>query len=323
LHWKDCNNCKFSVAQNVETVKWLIEKCNDCTFRISGVLKTGTIEAWRCKNLTLIVDTDVGTLQLDLSENITVISTHKVYLGSIVQAGINSLSIAFEDHPEFNCVSGLEELKKSHPGIDEKFDQYITRFIEGKLLTELVLRHADGFHTTEREKARDEADKGKGDEVTKEKLRNMIRMAGPAVGLNEAEYIARSQQGREAEARKAEAEAASNLKKHAGNKAFTQGQFLQAITLYSDAIELTPDNHLLYSNRAQAYLLNKELEKALADADKCIALKPDFPKGHLRRGAVLSELGRKEDSIKSLTEAHNLAPRDDEISQALAKAKHA
>lgn len=40
-------------------------------------------------------------------------------------------------------------------------------------------------------------------------------------------------------------------------------------------------------------MMAKDLEKALADADKCIALNSDFPKGHFRRGLILKELGRK------------------------------
>jgi len=317
LHFNNCKNCKFSVARNVETVKLHIEKCENSVFNLSGVIKTGTVEAWRCKNLTIVVDTEIGTLQLDLSENVTVVYAHRVYLGSIVQAGVQPLHVQFNDHAEMNFISGVDELRKGNPELDEKFDQYITRFVDGKLVTELVVRYKDGMYSTEREMARDEAEREGTEELTKEKLRNMIRVAGPAIGLKEEDLVKRSQQGREAETARQEAENAANLKKHAGNKAFTAGDFARAVALYGEAIALTPENPVLYSNRAQAHLELKELSLALADADKCITLRAEFPKGHFRRGLVLKAMGKLDEARRALTEAHNLAPRDEEIEKEL------
>src|SRR5262249_45910908 len=103
---------------------------------------------------------------------------------------------------------------------------------------------------------------------TMEKLRSMIKVAGPTVGLGEADLAKRSEQGKAAEAQRLEAESAANLKRHAGNKAFAHGDFAKAAALYGEAIALTPESHVLYSNRAQALLELKELEKALQDAEK-------------------------------------------------------
>ena len=56
------------------------------------------------------------------------------------------------------------------------------------------------------------------------------------------------------------------------------GKTEEAITLYSEAIDLDPDNHVLYSNRSAAYANLKKYQEALEDAEKTIQLKPDWSK---------------------------------------------
>lgn len=49
---------------------------------------------------------------------------------------------------------------------------------------------------------------------------------------------------------------------------------------------------MLYSNRSAAYLALKRHEEALSDAEKCVELNMDWPKGYARQGAALQALGR-------------------------------
>lgn len=53
--------------------------------------------------------------------------------------------------------------------------------------------------------------------------------------------------------------------------------------------KVNPDAHKLYSNRAACYTKLGAWDAGLKDADECIALKPDFAKGYVRK--VLSILG--------------------------------
>lgn len=60
---------------------------------------------------------------------------------------------------------------------------------------------------------------------------------------------------------------------------------------FSQAIELEPTNHVLYSNRSGAYASKKDFAKALEDANKTTEIKPDWAKGWGRKGSALHGKG--------------------------------
>lgn len=61
-----------------------------------------------------------------------------------------------------------------------------------------------------------------------------------------------------------------------GNAAFSAGRFEEAAAHFTDAIALAPDNHVLYSNRSAAYASLHRYPEALADAERTVALRPDW-----------------------------------------------
>ncbi|KAJ2845769.1 Hsp90 cochaperone, partial [Coemansia brasiliensis] len=72
-----------------------------------------------------------------------------------------------------------------------------------------------------------------------------------------------------------------------GNAAFSSGNHEEAVKLFTQAIELDPTNHVLYSNRSAAFSSLKKYDEALKDAEKTIEIKPDWAKGYGRKGAAL------------------------------------
>lgn len=85
----------------------------------------------------------------------------------------------------------------------------------------------------------------------------------------------------------------------AGNKAFTNKEYDEAIQLYTAALELSDSNaHLLYSNRSAAFLFKGEHEKAIEDAQKCLDLKPDWSKAYFRMGKALMAVEKVEEAFK-------------------------
>jgi len=94
-----------------------------------------------------------------------------------------------------------------------------------------------------------------------------------------------------------------------------------AIKHYSEAININPENHILYSNRSLAYFESKDYELSLKDALKCIELDEDFVKGHFRKGCVLFELKRFQEALGAFTHAHDLCPKDEEIISFMEKSR--
>lgn len=62
------------------------------------------------------------------------------------------------------------------------------------------------------------------------------------------------------------------------NAACQGGDYTKAVLLYTDALQLDPTNHILYSNRSAAHLKMGHFQQALQDATKARDLNPKWPK---------------------------------------------
>jgi stress-induced-phosphoprotein 1 len=80
--------------------------------------------------------------------------------------------------------------------------------------------------------------------------------------------------------------AKAEIAREEGNELFKQQKYPEAVERYTEAIARDPEDHRVYSNRAACYTKLTAFNEALKDAEKCIALKPDFPKGYTRKGHV-------------------------------------
>ncbi|KAL4951385.1 hypothetical protein BDW69DRAFT_39632 [Aspergillus filifer] len=93
-----------------------------------------------------------------------------------------------------------------------------------------------------------------------------------------------------------------------GNKAFSAKDYPTAIDKFTQAIELDSNNHVLYSNRSAVYAAQQKYEQALTDAEKAIEIKPDWSKGHQRKGAAARGLGDLLSAHDAYEEALRLEP---------------
>jgi len=71
-----------------------------------------------------------------------------------------------------------------------------------------------------------------------------------------------------------------------GNDFFKQGKWVEAIKEYSEGLKRDPNNHLIYSNRGATYIKVMDMGSALRDCEKCIELKPEFPRAYARKATV-------------------------------------
>ena len=95
-----------------------------------------------------------------------------------------------------------------------------------------------------------------------------------------------------------------------GNAAFKEKHWHQAEEYYTKAIEVNPDNHVLWSNRAAAHLHMEEYGSAIADATKAIELDSSFSKAYYRRGEAQFSLSHFQDAVSNFRSAAKLCPQD-------------
>ncbi|KAK7307803.1 hypothetical protein VNO77_41182 [Canavalia gladiata] len=108
-----------------------------------------------------------------------------------------------------------------------------------------------------------------------------------------------------------------------GNAAFSSGDFSAAIGHFSDAIALSPTNHVLYSNRSAAYASLQKYTEALADAKKTVELKPDWSKGYSRLGAAHLGLAQYDDAVSAYKKGLEIDPNNEPLKSGLADAQKA
>ncbi|TAQ87478.1 hypothetical protein B7494_g4203 [Chlorociboria aeruginascens] len=111
--------------------------------------------------------------------------------------------------------------------------------------------------------------------------------------------------------------------KDLGNKAIAAKDFDEAIAKFTEAIEIEPTNHILYSNRSAAYASKKEYENALKDADKVVELKPDWAKGWGRKGAAMHGLKDLIGALDAYEEGLKLDPNNAQNKTGLASVQRA
>ena len=96
--------------------------------------------------------------------------------------------------------------------------------------------------------------------------------------------------------------------KNLGNEAFAAKKFEDAIEHFSQAIELDPSNHVLWSNRSASYLSLNKFQEAKNDAEKCVSLNGSWAKGYTRLGAAYHGLRDFEKAIETYKKGQELDP---------------
>lgn len=111
--------------------------------------------------------------------------------------------------------------------------------------------------------------------------------------------------------------------KEKGNKALAAENFEEAIAAYTEAIDLDPKNHVLFSNRSAAYAKAEKYELALKDAEQTIALNPAWPKGYSRKGSALSYMQKYVEAFEAYQKGLEIDPNNAALQQGQAEIRNA
>lgn len=107
-----------------------------------------------------------------------------------------------------------------------------------------------------------------------------------------------------------DAEAEALRLKDLGNTALSEGHPLVAIQFYSTSLEYSPNNAIVLSNRAMAYIKVENYGLAILDATAAIKADPSYPKGFYRRGTAQFALGKAKAARKDFRSVCKLRPKD-------------
>ncbi|KAK9474866.1 uncharacterized protein V1510DRAFT_410875 [Dipodascopsis tothii] len=119
--------------------------------------------------------------------------------------------------------------------------------------------------------------------------------------------------------------------RESGNLSFKKAQYVDALRLYSLAIEMATkrspweasqyvreETAVLFSNRAQAYMASERWEDGLADADMAIYLRRNQAKPYWRKGKCLQRLGRLAEARETFELGLEFEPGEADLQTALA-----
>lgn len=98
-----------------------------------------------------------------------------------------------------------------------------------------------------------------------------------------------------------------------GNEALMEGHPLEAIGMYSEALEILGEespNAIILSNRAQAYIKVENYGLAIVDATLAVETDPTYPKAYYRRGTAEFALNRTKKARKDFKMVCKLLPKD-------------
>jgi serine/threonine-protein phosphatase 5 len=95
-----------------------------------------------------------------------------------------------------------------------------------------------------------------------------------------------------------------------GNKQLQVGHFMEAIKFYSHGLEYRPQNAIILSNRALAYIKIENYGLALQDSEKAIKSDPSYAKGYYRRASANFALNHYKLARKDLRQVCKLKPKD-------------
>lgn len=91
--------------------------------------------------------------------------------------------------------------------------------------------------------------------------------------------------------------------KNEGNDFFKSGEYLKAITVYTQGLQTCPlayskERSILFANRAAAKTKSLDKDSAISDCTKAIELNPSYVKAYIRRAQLYEETDKLDEALE-------------------------
>lgn len=104
-------------------------------------------------------------------------------------------------------------------------------------------------------------------------------------------------------ARKQEARKKADALKLKGNEQFGLKNFDKALEYYTEAINTLKDNTVIYTNRAQVYILLQRYQEAIEDCEWSLRVNEKFIKAYIHKGRALTYLKKFDEALAEFERA--------------------
>lgn len=102
----------------------------------------------------------------------------------------------------------------------------------------------------------------------------------------------------------------TNSKHKAAHEALRKGEVDKAIVLYTEALNLAPNDCDILSDRATAFLHKKDKLRSLADFNKAVQLDPNYAYRYAARAFAKQSFGDLDGAVEDYRKAVDLDPED-------------
>lgn len=100
-----------------------------------------------------------------------------------------------------------------------------------------------------------------------------------------------------------------------GESALRAGNFVDAVSWFTKAIDVDGSNHTHFSNRSMAYLRTGDNEAALDDANTAILLNPKCSENYYLKGEALLAMNRHDEATSAFDEGVKQRPDDGSLQE--------
>lgn len=147
----NCTDCNYKVE--TYSLKVYFQGLKNCTVTLDSKILTATIEAFKCENVKIVTNTKCGTFQADMCDGLDMHFNKKSEFGMLVWAGCEGIRTSFGDDDTV-IETGFSAASEKYASLNKERSQFKISEVHGKILEEPVVRLANGFTTTAREKAK-------------------------------------------------------------------------------------------------------------------------------------------------------------------------